>query len=510
MFKKYALLLSLLLVFFCDCLFAQNKNNAPKREFRAVWVATVKNIDWPSKPGLSSEKQQAELIAILDEHQKNNINAIFFQIRPAADALYTKSREPWSAFLSGKQGEAPSPFYDPLDFAIKAAHQRGMELHAWINPYRATTDADSLLLSKNHITITHPNWVFSYDGKKYFNPALPEVRAYIKEVVMDVVRNYDIDGVHFDDYFYPYPGKTQLPDSLTFITNQRGQTNIEDWRRENVDLLIKQVSNSIRHAKSYVKFGVSPFGIWRNKKDDPRGSDSNGFSGYSSLYADVYKWAQKGWLDYVNPQIYFPFNYAPAAYEKLTDWWAQNSFGKHVYIGHGVYRLIEKKNGWDEVSQMPNQIRYLRMNANIQGSVYFSSKSLTNNLGHFQDSLRNDLNRHIALPPTMPWLDNVPPAAPLLLKYTNQPKSIVLSWQRPYKVRDGETAYGYIIYKTSKTNKSIDVGNPKNILKVLYGDSLSFEDTDVKSGTQYNYTITAIDRLKNESVPANQISVSIK
>ncbi|WP_154647847.1 glycoside hydrolase family 10 protein [Pedobacter arcticus] len=506
MIKRYVLLVPMFLVFWATIVIGQT---LPKREFRAVWVATVKNIDWPSKSGLSSEKQQQELISILDEHQKNNINAIFFQIRPAADALYAKSKEPWSAVLSGKQGEAPKPFYDPLDFAIKEAHKRGMELHAWLNPYRATTDSDSLSLSKNHITITHPNWVFSYEGKKYFNPALPEVRDYINEVVMNVVKQYDIDGVHFDDYFYPYPGKKQLPDSLAFIANKRGQSNIEDWRRENVDLLIKQVSESIHKTKKYVKFGVSPFGIWRNKKDDPRGSDSNGFSGYSALYADVYKWAKNGWLDYVNPQIYFPFGYAPAAYEKLTDWWAANAFGKHVYIGHGIYRLDQKLNGWDNPQQLPNQIRYLRNNKNIQGSVFFSSKSVTNNMGSFQDSLRQNLYKNTALPPTMPWIDNIPPAVPIKLTVKRGSSSVLLNWKKPLQVRDGDTAYGYVIYRTVAAHK-LDINNPQQILKVVYNDSESFEDKSVERKEKYRYSITALDRMKNESGASNQVKAKTK
>ncbi len=509
MVKKYVLLL---LIFLVSCLsfsIAQETQVQPKREFRAVWLATVKNIDWPSKSGLSTEKQQQELISILDEHQKNNINAVFFQIRPAADALYAKSSEPWSEVLTGTQGKAPMPFYDPLEFAIKEAHQRGMELHAWFNPYRATVDKDSNSLSKNHITNTHPEWVFSYGGKKYFNPALPEVRDYINQVVMNVVREYDIDGVHFDDYFYPYPGKTPLPDSLIFVNNKRGQNNIEDWRRENVDLLIKSLSDSIHHAKSHVKFGVSPFGIWRNLKDDPRGSDSNGFSGYSALYADIYKWTEKGWLDYVNPQIYFPFGYAPAAYEKLTDWWAANSFGKHVYIGHGIYRLNQKANGWDDPQQMPNQIRYLRKNQNIHGSVFFSSKSVTRNMGSFQDSLRKDLYTNIALPPTMAWIDDTPPAVPISLKATSNINSVTLNWQKPLQVRDGDIAYGYVIYRSVAPQK-VDVNNPNHILKVVYNNSVSFEDKSVKKKMKYQYAITALDRMKNESGPSNQVALKIK
>ena len=385
--KKYLLLFSL---FILSLTVSAQDIQAPKREFRGVWIATVQNIDWPSKRGLSSDVQKQEFLQILDDHQKTGINAVMLQVRPSADALYAKSQELWSMFLSGKQGVAPSPSYDPLEFAVVEAHRRGMELHAWFNPYRATNDTIDSNTSINHISRTKPEWFFTYGGKKYFNPGLPEVRAYIVGIIMGVVRNYDIDGVHFDDYFYPYPGKTPLPDSVTYVQYGKNFSSIEDWRRNNVDVLIKTLSDSIHDAKRYVKFGISPFGIWRNKKDDPEGSETNGLSGYSALYADARKWLQGGWIDYINPQVYFPFNYAPAAYEKLVDWWSNNAYGKHVYIGQGVYRSMEDRDGWRDKKQLPNQIRYLRQNSRVQGSVFFSSKSVSTNMAGFRDSLRND------------------------------------------------------------------------------------------------------------------------
>jgi len=505
MLKTYALLLPLLFAG-NNYIHAQNKNNVPKREFRGVWVATVKNIDWPSRPGLHSNLQKEELIKIFDEHQKNRMNAIMFQVRPSADAFYAKGEELWSAFITGEQGKAPAPFYDPLEFAIEEAHKRGMELHAWFNPYRATNDDNEQLVSKAHITHQKPEWFFTYANKKFFNPGIPEVRSYINKIIMNVVRNYDIDGVHFDDYFYPYPGKETMPDTLTFAHHPNGIENIEDWRRNNVDLLIKSVVYSIKATKKYVKFGISPFGIWRNQKEDPRGSATNGMSGYSALYADVLKWTEKGWIDYVNPQVYFPFGYAPAAYEVLTDWWAKNSYGKHVYIGHGIYRLVEEKNGWNEKDQMPRQIRYLRNENNIHGSVYFSSKSVTNNLGGFQDSLRADLYKYPALVPTMSWLDNTPPLPPLKLKAKNKK----LTWSKPFRVRDGETAYGYIVYR-AEDRFSMDITNPRNIVKVLFGEEQTkFIDAEAIKGVRYKYTVTAIDRLKNESSMSNILKVKSK
>ncbi|WP_220273422.1 glycoside hydrolase family 10 protein [Pontibacter diazotrophicus] len=241
-----------MLVLVSNMIHAQENGLSPKREFRGVWVATVSNIDWPSKPapGTTSSVQKQELIQILDEHQKTGINAIMLQVRPSTDAFYAKSREQWSMFLTGKQGVAPQPFYDPLEFAIEEAHKRGMELHAWFNPYRATNNLIDSLTSAAHITRTQPDLFFTYGGKKYFNPGLPEVRAYITGVIMDVVRNYDIDGVHFDDYFYPYPGKEALPDSITFQQYNSGFDSIEDWRRNNVDVLIQALSDSIHAEKN--------------------------------------------------------------------------------------------------------------------------------------------------------------------------------------------------------------------------------------------------------------------
>ena len=256
---------------------------APKREFRGVWVATVTNIDWPSRPGLSVDEQKQELIGLLDQHKRNGMNAIMLQVRPAADAFYRKSREPWSQWLMGKQGVAPSPGYDPLEFAITEAHSRGMELHAWFNPYRASMSANTVF-SEDHMTKKRPDMFFTYGGKKQFDPGLPEVREYIVQVILDVVKGYDVDGIHFDDYFYPYPIAGQrINDGATFSKYPNGFTNLNDWRRNNVDLLIKQLDDSIHHYKKYVKFGISPFGIWKNSKEDPQGSETHGLSNFTEL-----------------------------------------------------------------------------------------------------------------------------------------------------------------------------------------------------------------------------------
>ncbi|RYE52282.1 MAG: glycoside hydrolase, partial [Sphingobacteriales bacterium] len=284
--RKLLLFVLTIQIFVISDLFAQTTAKiAPKREFRGVWVATVENIDWPSKPGLTADQQKQELIGILEQHKANGINAIMLQIRPAADAFYSRSREPWSKWLTGKQGLAPAPGYDPLEFAINEAHLRGMELHAWFNPYRASMGA-STVFSPDHMTQKRPDLFFTYGGKKQFDPGIPEVRDYIIQVVLDVVKGYDIDGVHFDDYFYPYRIEGQkINDAATYSKYNQGFGNIADWRRNNVNILIKSLNDSIHYHKKHVKFGISPFGIWRNFKEDTLGSRTNGLSNYGELYA---------------------------------------------------------------------------------------------------------------------------------------------------------------------------------------------------------------------------------
>lgn len=510
MFKRtiYALFSFIILP---SVLMAQNTSKiAPKREFRGVWVATVSNIDWPSKPGLTADKQKQELIGILEQHKANGMNAIVLQVRPAADAFYAKSREPWSQWLTGRQGIAPAAGYDPLEFAIKEAHSRGMELHAWFNPYRATMSA-SAVVHESHMTRKRPDLFFTYAGKKQFDPGLQEVREYIVQVILDVVKGYDIDGIHFDDYFYPYPVSGQrINDAATFNKYPNGFTNINDWRRNNVDLLIKQLDDSIHHHKKHVKFGVSPFGIWRNSSEDTLGSATNGLSNYAELFADSRKWVKEGWVDYINPQVYFSFTRKAAPFGTLVDWWSNNSFGRHLYIGQAAYLMNQKMEAaWSLPNQIPDQVRYIRNNNRVQGSVYFSSKSFSHVARAAGDSLRNDLYKYPALPPQMPWLDEVVPNQPEQLSADVLDNGVHLKWQKPLKAQDGETASGYVIYRFEEGEK-IDILNAKNILRISFEDFTSFIDTDVENGKRYNYLLTALDRLKNESEPTGPIGVQAK
>jgi uncharacterized lipoprotein YddW (UPF0748 family) len=504
---KKVLFVSAIAIFQLSCITAQPKPE-PKREFRGVWIATVTNIDWPSNNHGSSSAQIKELTDILDQHEQTGINAVMFQVRPAADALYAKSREPWSQWLTGVQGQAPDPLYDPLEIAINEAHKRGIELHAWMNPYRATFSPSSSVSPKS-IVNQKPEWFFTYGGQKIFNPGLPEVREYIVKVVLDVVDNYDVDGIHMDDYFYPYPIHGQkINDSAAYQLYGKDFTNIDDWRRNNVDLMIKMLSDSIHKHKSWVKFGISPIGIWKNRSQDPRGSETNGISTYSELYADTRKWMKEGWLDYINPQIYWNLGYRLAAFEKVVDWWSDNTYDRHLYVGQGPYRMLETSASsvaFRNPNQLPDQLKYIRRNDRVQGSVFFSSKSIQKNPYGFTDSLKQNYYKYPALPPPMLWLDSVPPNAPRALTVKVKPKAAILSWQTPLLARDKEPVYGYVIYRFYQGDR-INLDDPKYILDIEYNTDTTFTDKTIEEDKTYQYVVTAIDRLKNESYQSNVVN----
>jgi uncharacterized lipoprotein YddW (UPF0748 family) len=379
--------------------------NPPQKEFRGVWIATVDNIDWPLKGMVNVDSQKAEYIRQLDMHKLNGMNAVIVQVRPAADAFYPSPYEPWSQWLTGVQGRPPFPYYDPLQFMILEAHKRDMEFHAWLNPYRADFSIGTSSIAKNHITRIHPEWFLSYGGKKYFDPSNPDAQKFVVDVVKDIVEHYDIDAIHMDDYFYPYriAGK-EFPDADAY--RKSGTTLLkDDWRRSNVDSIIRKISIVIKQEKPWVKFGISPFSVWRNKDQDPEGSDSQaGQTNYDDLYADILLWLKEGWIDYVAPQLYLEIGHDKIAYEKLLDWWSKHSYGKHVYIGHGIYRVNERNKAWQNPDELPNQIKLLRQYPNVQGSIYFSSKSFNRNPNGWNDSLQNNYYKYPAAIPTMDWL----------------------------------------------------------------------------------------------------------
>jgi uncharacterized lipoprotein YddW (UPF0748 family) len=483
----------------------------PKREFRGVWIATVANIDWP-KPGSTPDQQKQQLTNILDQHQRTGLNAVMFQVRPAADAFYAKSEEPWSKWLMGKQGKAPDPAYDPLEFAITEAHKRGIELHAWFNPYRATLDNKYSALSPTHITNTKPEWFFTYGGQKLFNPGLPEVREYIVKIILNVVDNYDVDGIHMDDYFYPYAIAGQkINDAAAFAEYGSDFSDIKDWRRDNVNQLVKMLTDSIHKHNPRMKFGLSPFGVWANKSHNPEGSTTQGLETYYEQYADSRKWIKEGWVDYINPQIYRPIGDRLIPFDKLLAWWSDNTYNRHLYIGHAAYRINEHRlAAYQDPAEMPNEIALIRNNPRAQGSVFFSSQSLTDNRLGFTDSLRLNYYKHPALPPLMLWLDSIPPNTPQNLQALKLPtsNSVQLTWEAPVPAKDNETAYGYVIYRFEGEEK-IDLSKADNILHIQYDTTPLLVDTTTQPGKTYLYILTAIDKLKNESDRTPTIAVTI-
>lgn len=373
----------------------------PRAELRAVWVATVSNIDFPSKPTISSDVQKAEFIHLLDMHQQNGMNAVVVQIRPATDALYPSPLEPWSQWLTGVQGQPPVPYYDPLQFMIEETHKRNMELHAWMNPYRAVFNIGNSSIAATHITRLHPEWFLTYGDKKYFDPGNKDVQKHVTAVVKDVVNRYAVDAIHFDDYFYPYRinGK-EFPDENSYRTYGAGMGK-DDWRRSNTDSIIVMLSRVIKEENKNCQFGISPFGVWRNASQDPNGSNTKaGQTNYDDLYADILLWLKKGWIDYVAPQLYWEIGHNLADYNTLIDWWSNNTYGKNCYIGLGIYRAGSNA-AWKDKTQLPRQIQKLRNTPNMHGMIFFSSKTFERNPNGWNDSLRLNYFREPAYLPKM-------------------------------------------------------------------------------------------------------------
>lgn len=387
---------------------------AVEREFRAAWVATVANIDWPSRRDLTVEQQQRELIAILDQAAAMNLNAIIFQVRPHCDALYASELEPWSEYLTGKMGTPPEPFYDPLELAVEEAHRRGLELHAWFNPYRAAHPAMRDGLSAEHISRTKPAVVRSYGKYQWLDPGEPGAAAHSLAVIMDVVRRYDIDGVHFDDYFYPYPindddgQRIDFPDEPSW-KRAGSELSREDWRRQNVDRFVEQVYLSVQREKPWVRFGISPFGIWR-----PGYPESiQGFDAYANLYADARKWFREGHVDYLTPQLYWKVDSAGQSYPKLLRWWhEQNTQDRHLWPGNFTSRVGNAGAGNWTPDEIERQIEITRLQQGASGNVHFSMKVLLQAERGVGEALGQQLYREPALVPASPWLQSPPPPTP--------------------------------------------------------------------------------------------------
>lgn len=470
-----------------------------KREFRGAWIQCVNG----QFQGMSTSRMQENLTQQLDELQRIGTNAIIFQVRPECDALYKSTYEPWSRFLTGQQGKAPSPYWDPLQWMVRECHKRGMELHAWINPFRAKTKGTEAL-ARNHVAVQKPDNVFTYDGQFILNPALQENRTYICKISAEIVRNYDIDGLHIDDYFYPYPAANEtIDDAREFRLYSNGIKDLGDWRRYNVNLFIQELHDTIHAIKPWVKFGVSPFGIYRNKKSDPNiGSETNGLQNYDQLYADVLKWVNNGWIDYCVPQIYWEIGNKAADYETLIKWWNRYANNRPLYIGEDIERTVkaaDKDN--PKTNQMEAKYRLHNEMSHVNGTVLWYAKAAVDNKGNYGTMLHDRYWRTPALQPLMPFIDGKAPGKPKKLKAIWMPDGYVLFWTAPKAKQWGDEAHKYVVYRFDKGEK-INLENASKIVAITQNTFLKLPyDT---GRDRYTYVVTALDRMSNESAPAKK------
>ena len=490
---------SLLCVFFlllmAGGVFAQVQTGSayPKREFRAAWIQSVNG----QFRGMPTEKLKQNLIGQLNSLQKAGINAIIFQVRPEADALYASRLEPWSRFLTGVQGKAPEPYWDPMQFMIDECHKRGMEFHAWINPYRTKTTLKSEL-APNHVYNIHPEWFVTYGDQLYFDPALPESRRHICMVVSDIVSRYDVDAIHMDDYFYPYPIKGKdFPDDASFARFGGGFSNKGDWRRSNVNVLIKKLHETIREIKPWVKFGVSPFGIYRNESSDPLGSKTKGLQNYDDLYADVLLWAREDWIDYNIPQIYWHIGHPVADYETLVKWWARNTENRPLFIGQSVMNTVQNADPKNpSINQLPRKMALQRAYQTIGGSCQWPASAVVENAGKYRDALIAEYHKYPALPPVFDFMDNEAPAKVRKMKPVWTEDGYILFWTAPKYKEEMNRAVQYVVYRFNDKEK-VNIDDPSHIVAITRDNFYKLPYEDGK--TKYRYVVTALDRLHNES-----------
>lgn len=486
----------LTLLFFLSLFVSVSAAKPPKREFRGAWIQCV-NGQYLNK---TPEQIRKMLSAQLDILQRCGINAILFQVRAECDALYKSKIEPWSRYLTGQQGTAPADGWDPLEWMVQQCHNRDMECHAWINPYRAKTKGTTEV-SKQHYVVRHPDRVFSYDDLLIVNPALEENRLYTCMVVEDIITRYDVDGIHMDDYFYPYPANgAPLPDSKFFEQDPRGFNDISDWRRDNVNKLVKDIHDLIRDVKPWVKFGISPFGIYRNNeemKNTRQGSATKGTQNYDDLYADILLWQEKGWVDYLIPQIYWNIGTKVADYDVLCHWWNDYACNRPLFIGQDVERTVKGVDPSDITKhQMDAKYNLQRSLKNINGSCQWYAAAVCNNYGDYATKLRKQYHANPSLQPLMPFIDSKKPKKPIKPSIVTTKEGPALKWSAPQAKKEMDKAVMFVVYDFA-SNQKVDLDDTTHIVQV------SRKNTFVLRGNYVGHTllITSLDRLHNESKP---------
>ncbi|MBB6174710.1 uncharacterized lipoprotein YddW (UPF0748 family) [Nocardiopsis mwathae] len=488
---------------------APGSGTPPKRQMRAAWIASVVNIDWPSARGLDVATQKAELTRLYDEAVSHRLNAVFVQIRPTADAFWHSPFEPWSEWLTGTQGVDPG--YDPLDFAITEAHKRNLEFHGWFNPYRVSMHNDIRRLVASHPARRHPDWVFEYGGRFYYDPGIPRVRAFVQDAMLHAVQHYDMDGVHFDDYFYPYPVSGQrVPDQATYARYGGRFERIEDWRRHNIDLLVREMGERIKAAKPHVRFGISPFGIWRNRSSHPEGSDTSGFESFDGIFADSRKWVLEGWLDYINPQVYWEIGLKVADYAKLVPWWAgvAGRTRTHLYIGQAAYK-VGNPGAWQDMRELSRHLAFNRDYPQVDGDVYFSAIRLRTTAAEAMRIVVEDHYQRPALVPVTEGLGGAAPPAPLITDARRTERGAEVAVRPRHR---SDTTY-FAVYRLpgaadSTAPPTCDIEDARHLAGTVRsdGEPATFVDTEVAGGP-HTYYATALDRMHHESEPSRGRSI---
>ena len=473
---------------------ATSTGKEAKREFRGAWIQTAFQGEYKD---MTPARMKKDFIRKLNYLQACGINAIIFQVRPEADAFYKSDIEPWSRFFTGEQGVAPAGEFDPMAFLIQECHKRNMEFHAWLNPYRAST-AGNTRFADSHIYHKHPEWFVTYNKQILFDPGLPESRQFICRVVRDIVGRYDVDAIHMDDYFYPYPVKgMDFPDDASFARYGGGFTNKADWRRSNVNVLIKKLHETIRAVKPWVKFGISPFGIYRNQKSDPLGSDTNGLQNYDDLYADVLLWAREGWIDYNIPQIYWEIGHKAADYETLVDWWAKHSENRPLFIGQAVMNTIQHADPKNpSINQLPRKMALQRSYQTIGGSCQWYAAAVVENAGKYRDALVQEYHKYPALIPVFDFMDDKAPGKVRKMKKVWTEDGYILFWTAPKAETEMDKAIQYVVYRFGSKEK-VNLDDPSHIVAITRNP---FYKLPYETGkTKYRYVVTALDRIHNES-----------
>lgn len=503
--KKY-LMVALSLVLMTSCLSGRQTGENPKREFRGAWVHIVGNKTIAT---LTTEQAKQMFLDVIDSCYLAGCNAIIFQVRPTADAFYQSDIEPWTRYLTGVQGKAPEPYWDPLAFAIEESHKRGMELHAWCNPYRVTL-LESDTLCSDHLYYKNPEIFVKYGKQLFFNPGEPQARAHTVKVITDIVARYDVDAIHFDDYFYPYPVEgEEFDDQATFekYGPAQGFTTMEqkaDWRRNNVTMLIEELGKAIKEVKPWVRFGISPFGVHRNKKDTPdgSGSDTDAFSNYEQLYADVPLWVEKGYIDYNVPQIYWKIGHPKADYEVLIKWWNDNTPRGQLYVGQNISTFGEKDLQNPNTTQMARKMQLVRELPNVDGNVWWPGWSIERNSHNIADSLMQKYQKYHALIPAYTEIDAKAPKAVAGIEKDGR----LIRWEQDAAdaADPMQKALFYVVYCFPE-GVDIDIEKAEYIVKITDDTEYNVVEENADHGAGCKYVVTVLDRCWNESKPSETL-----